>query len=35
MSGNEWWFTKVGEKLLSDLAIFSILSPDIPLDFDK
>ena len=33
MSGNEWWSTKFGAKLLSDLVIFSILSSDIPLDF--
>ena len=33
MSGNKWWYTKVGAKLLSDLVIFSILSSDIPLDF--
>ena len=34
MSGNKWW-TKLGEKLLSDLVIFSILSSDIPLDFQN
>ena len=33
MSGNKWWFTKVGAKLLSDLVVLSILSSDIPLDF--
>ena len=33
MSGNKWWSTKVGAKLLSDLVLFSILSYDIPLDF--
>ena len=33
MSGNKWWYTKVGAKLLSDLVIVSILSSDIPLDF--
>ena len=26
MSGNEWWFTKAGAKLLSNLAIFLIFS---------
>ena len=33
MSGNEWWSTKFRAKLLSDLVIFSIFSPDIPLVF--
>ena len=33
MSGNKWWSTKVGVKLLSDLIIFSILSSGILLDF--
>ena len=33
MSGNIWWSTKYGEKLLSGLVIFSILSYEIPLDF--
>ena len=33
MSGYKWWLTKVGAKLLSDLVISSILSPDIPIDF--
>ena len=33
MSGNKWWSTKVGAKLLPDLVIFSVLSSDIPLDF--
>ena len=33
MSGNEWWSTKVGAKLMSDLAIFSSFSSNIPLDF--
>ena len=36
MSGNKWWSTKIGAKLLSDLvtfSIFSIFSSDIPLDF--
>ena len=32
MSGNKWWSTKVGAKLLSDLLIFAISSSDIPLD---
>ena len=32
MSGNKWWSTKVGAKLLSDLVIFSKLSSEIPLD---
>ena len=35
MSGNKWWSTKVGAKLLSDLVKFSILSYDIPLDFHE
>ena len=33
MSGNKWWSTEVGAKLLSDLVICSILSSDIPLNF--
>ena len=33
MSGNKWWYTKVGAKLLSVLVIVSILPSDIPLDF--
>ena len=33
MSGNKWWSTKVGAKLLSDLVMFPILSSDISLDF--
>ena len=33
MSGNTWWSTKVGVKLLPDLVLFSIFSSDIPLDF--
>ena len=33
ISGNKWWSTKVGAKFLSDLVMFLILSPDIPLDF--
>ena len=32
-SHNKWWSTKVGAKLQSDLVIFSILSSEIPLDF--
>ena len=35
MSGNTWWLTKVGEKLLYDLAIFLIFSFNIPLDFHE
>ena len=35
MSGNTWWSTTVGTKLLSDLIIFSIFSFYIPLDFHK
>ena len=35
MSGNKWWSIKIGAKFLSDLAIFSILSFDIPLDFQE
>ena len=35
MSENKWWSIKVGAKLLSDLAIFSILSSDILLGFDN
>ena len=33
MSGNTWWLTKVGVKLLSDLIIFSVFFSDIPLAF--
>ena len=33
MSGNKWWSTKVGAKLLPDLVIFSILSSVIQFDF--
>ena len=33
MSGNTWWSTTVGAKLLLDLVMFSILSSDIPPDF--
>ena len=33
MSGNKWWSTKVVTKSLTDLAIFSILSSEIPLNF--
>ena len=35
MTGNTWWLTKVGAKLLSDLVILSIFSSDIPFDFQK
>ena len=35
MSGNAWWSTKVSEKLLSDLVIFSIFSSENPLDFHE
>ena len=35
MTGNTWWLTKVGAKLLSDLVILSIFSSDIPFDFHK
>ena len=35
MSGNIWWSTKVGAKLLSDLVIFSRFSFYIPLDFHE
>ena len=35
MFGYEWWSTKVGVKLLSDLVVFSILFSDIPLDFHE
>ena len=33
MSGNKWLSTKVEEKLLSDVVIFSIFSSEIRLDF--
>ena len=33
MSGNKWWSTKVGAKLLSDLVTFSIFFSNIPLGF--
>ena len=33
MSVNKLWSTNVGAKFLSYLAIFSIFSSDIPLDF--
>ena len=33
MSGNKWWSTKIGTKLLSDVVIFLTLSSDVPLDF--
>ena len=35
MSGNTWWSTKVGAKLLPILVIFSIFSSEIPLDFHE
>ena len=35
MSGNTWWSTIVGTKLLSDLVIFSIFPSDLPLDFQE
>ena len=35
MSGNEWWSTKVGAKLPSDLVIFLIFYSDIALDFHE
>ena len=35
MSGNKWWLKEVGAKLLSDLVIFSTLSSDNALDFQK
>ena len=35
MSGNEWWSTKLGTKLLSDLVIFLVLSSEIPQDFHE
>ena len=35
MSGNKWWSTKVGAKLLSDLVLFSTFSSHIPLYFHK
>ena len=35
MFGNKWWSTKVGAKLLSNLAMFSRLSSDTPLDFHE
>ena len=33
MSGNKWLSTNVGAKSLSVCVMFSIPSPDIPLDF--
>ena len=33
MSGNKWWSIKIGEKLLSDLVIFSIFFSKILLVF--
>ena len=35
ISGNIWWLTKVGAKLLSDIVTFSIFSSDVPLAFHK
>ena len=35
ISDNTWLSTNVGAKLLSDLVIFSIFSPDIPLNFHE
>ena len=35
ISGNTWWSTKIGAKLLSDLAIFSMFSSGRPLDFHE
>ena len=35
MSGNTWWSTKFGAKLLSDLVTFSIFYFDITLNFYK
>ena len=35
MSGNEWWSTKVGVRLLSDLVLFSIFSSNSLLDFHE
>ena len=35
MSGNKWWSTKVGDKLLLDLVVFSIFSYEIPLVFHE
>ena len=35
MTGNTWWLLKVDAKLLPDLAIFSIFSSDLPLDFHE
>ena len=35
MSGNTWWPTNVGAKLLSNLVIFSIFSSAILLDFHE
>ena len=33
MSGNNWWSTKYGTKLLADLVIFLLIFSDIPSDF--
>ena len=35
MSGNEWWSTKAGAKLLPDGVTFSILSSDVLLDIHE
>ena len=35
MSGNEWWSTKGGAKLLPDLVKFSIFPYDVALDFHE
>ena len=35
MSGNTWWLTKVGAKVLSNLVLFSIFSSDIPIHFHQ
>ena len=33
MFDNKWWLTKGGEKLMSNLVIWSIIFSEIPLDF--
>ena len=35
MSGNKWWSTKVGSKLLSDSVIFYIFSSNITVDLHE
>ena len=35
MFGNKWCLAKVGEKLMSNLVIFSISFSDIPLGFQE